>query len=366
MRVAMKNAILMPRVNVNDDSGLLVRWMKTPGDAVRCGELIAQVETTKAAVDIESDAEGFFHPLADPGDMIPVGAAIAWIVDIYDRDELFRDSSNLRRSAKQLSGNDRLISCKAQQAMDAAGVSASDIPGEGPISERDVRNFLGSRVPKGDNSADLMDELVVAKNSVILFGAADQGLVVLDCLHTAASFVPICFIDEMPTGATVGGLPVFTPHALDGLIQRGVRFAHICIGAPEPKLRIASSLKSMKLTMISAVHPRAIVAASATIGEGVYIGPGAVIGPEAVIGDYCQVNNNATIPHHVRLGVGVRVSDGANLAGGIVVGDRSYLGLGITVNTGCHIGADVTIVSGVSVFDLVPDGAVVRGQTIRR
>jgi UDP-perosamine 4-acetyltransferase len=362
----VKSVILIPRVNVNDDSGQLIRWMKTPGDAVRCGELIAQVETTKAAVDIESDAEGFFYPLADPGEMIPVGAPIAWIVDIYDCDALCRDSINLRRSAKRLSGNDRLISRKAQQAMEAAGVSASDIPGEGPISERDVRKLLGSRVTKGDDSADLMDGLVVAKNSVILFGAADQGLVVFDCFRAAASFAPICFIDEMPIEATVGGLPVFTPHALERLIQRGVRFAHICIGAPEPKLRVASSLKRMKLTIINAVHPRAIVASSATIGEGVYIGPGAVIGPEAVIGDYCQVNNNATIPHHVRLGVGVRVSDGANLAGGVVVGDRSYLGLGITVNTGCHIGADVTIVSGVSVFDVVPDGAVVRGQTVRR
>ena len=48
----------MPEIGVSMDEGTLVRWLKQPGDAVAAGEAIAEIETDKAAVELESPSEG--------------------------------------------------------------------------------------------------------------------------------------------------------------------------------------------------------------------------------------------------------------------------------------------------------------------
>ena len=60
--------------------GTLVRWLKSEGDTVALGELIAEVETDKAVVEIEATAAGtVLKLLVDEGTSVPVGEAIAVI-----------------------------------------------------------------------------------------------------------------------------------------------------------------------------------------------------------------------------------------------------------------------------------------------
>ena len=60
--------------------GTLVRWLKSEGDTVALGELIAEVETDKAVVEIEATAAGTVLKLSvDEGTSVPVGEAIAVI-----------------------------------------------------------------------------------------------------------------------------------------------------------------------------------------------------------------------------------------------------------------------------------------------
>jgi UDP-perosamine 4-acetyltransferase len=359
-----KFAVLMPRVNANDDSAILVCWKKQAGEAVRNGDLIAQIETTKAAVDLEAHADGYIHPVAAPGAMGAVGSVIAWIIDPYEAETIGAEDRSTVASA--VPAHDRIVSRKATELMAAAGLSTADFPADIAIKEADVRTLLAARSRGLGAEPALVRTLAATDRSVALFGAADQGVVVADCLRAEGTYEPFCFVDETPRVPELARMPVFDASVLDDLLVYGVRFAHICIGAPKAKLRVATKLKAAGFTVVQAVHPKAMISPTARLGEGVYIGPGVVVGPEAVIGDYSQVNNNATVAHHVQVGVAVRISDGAHLAGGLRVGDYSYLGLGVTVNTNCHIGSEVTIVSGVSVFDSVSDGAIVRSATIRR
>ena len=351
-----KVRVVMPRVNANDDAGILVRWMKQAGEAIREGDVIALIETTKAAVDIEAQAHGYIHPLVEPGAMVAVDDPIAWIIDPYEPAALAAEEVDVNVASTL--DEERTISRKAAELMKTAGLSAADFPGDLPIKEADVRALLKTQSGSCGAGRDLVRKLQVTERSVLLFGAGDQAVVVADCLNVGNAFTPLCFVDEAPRAAELEGLPVFDASVVEELLAIGVRLAHVCIGAPKPKLRIAQQLKEAGFTIIQAIHPAAILSPSAAIGEGVYIGPGVLLGPRAVVGDYSQVNNGATVPHHVEIGIGVRVSDGVHLAGGVRVGDRAYLGLGVTVNTDCHVGSDVTIVSGVSVFDSIPDGAI--------
>src|SRR6185295_3233531 len=60
------------------EEGKIIKWLKQPGDRVRSGDLLAEVETDKANMEIESFDEGVVSELKVPeGESAPVGAVIA-------------------------------------------------------------------------------------------------------------------------------------------------------------------------------------------------------------------------------------------------------------------------------------------------
>jgi pyruvate/2-oxoglutarate dehydrogenase complex dihydrolipoamide acyltransferase (E2) component len=71
--------ILVPRENVNDESATLVAWEVADGAFVEAGSKVAQVETSKAVVDIAAPASGILRHGAKPGQDVPIGAAIGRI-----------------------------------------------------------------------------------------------------------------------------------------------------------------------------------------------------------------------------------------------------------------------------------------------
>ncbi|MCO4773707.1 MAG: FAD-dependent oxidoreductase [Deltaproteobacteria bacterium] len=63
------------------EEGLLVSWVKSLGEEVKRGDVLAEVETDKAVMDVEAFSNGFLSgPLVDEGETVPVGQTIGWIV----------------------------------------------------------------------------------------------------------------------------------------------------------------------------------------------------------------------------------------------------------------------------------------------
>ena len=84
----MRKPVTMPALSDTMQSGQLVRWLKRPGDPVRRGEPIAEVESDKAVMELEAFDEGWLAgPLAETGVDIPVGQTIAWISDQPEQTE---------------------------------------------------------------------------------------------------------------------------------------------------------------------------------------------------------------------------------------------------------------------------------------
>ncbi len=54
----MPTQILMPALSPTMEEGKLARWVKSEGDAVRSGDVIAEIETDKATMEIEAVDEG--------------------------------------------------------------------------------------------------------------------------------------------------------------------------------------------------------------------------------------------------------------------------------------------------------------------
>ena len=63
------------------ETGKIVSWVKKEGDAVRKGEILLEVETDKAVVEIEASADGILGGIqSQAGAVVPVGTTIAWIL----------------------------------------------------------------------------------------------------------------------------------------------------------------------------------------------------------------------------------------------------------------------------------------------
>ena len=72
----------MPALEMAQETGKLISWLKKEGDAVRKGEPLLEIETDKAVMEIESPGEGVLGGVkAEAGAEIPVGQTIAWILN---------------------------------------------------------------------------------------------------------------------------------------------------------------------------------------------------------------------------------------------------------------------------------------------
>lgn len=71
----------MPALEMAQETGKIVSWLKKEGDAITKGEPLLEVETDKVVVEVEATADGILAGVkSHEGDVVPVGVTIAWIV----------------------------------------------------------------------------------------------------------------------------------------------------------------------------------------------------------------------------------------------------------------------------------------------
>ncbi|MBH77682.1 MAG: hypothetical protein CL897_05605 [Dehalococcoidia bacterium] len=76
--VQMAFEVVMPQMGADMTEGTLVSWLKAPGDKVERGDIIAEIETDKATVELEVFEAGVLRKvIAQEGDVVPVGEVIA-------------------------------------------------------------------------------------------------------------------------------------------------------------------------------------------------------------------------------------------------------------------------------------------------
>ena len=74
----MAETITMPKLGFDMREGTLVRWIRNEGEQITKGDVLAEIETDKATVEVESSASGVVRRLlVDQGAIVPIGAPIA-------------------------------------------------------------------------------------------------------------------------------------------------------------------------------------------------------------------------------------------------------------------------------------------------
>ena len=77
----MATSVVMPALEMAQETGKIVSWVKKEGEPSAKGEVLLEVETDKAVVEIEATTDGVLAGVkSQEGDVVPVGTTIAWIV----------------------------------------------------------------------------------------------------------------------------------------------------------------------------------------------------------------------------------------------------------------------------------------------
>lgn len=121
----------------------------------------------------------------------------------------------------------------------------------------------------------------------------------------------------------------------------------LAVGINGERAELARMLPGPFLT---AVHPSAIVASSARIGEGTVVLHGVIVQPNARIGRHVLLNTAASVDHDCVVDDYAHISPHATLCGHVRVGEGTHIGAGavlipkITVGRWCRVGAGAVVV----------------------
>jgi pyruvate dehydrogenase E2 component (dihydrolipoamide acetyltransferase) len=157
--------VIMPALEVAQETGKLVSWLKKEGDSVQKGELLLEIETDKAVMEVEAEADGILAGVAaKPGEEFPVGHVIAWILSPGEgipsegkaeaaaeapaSGPVIEASPTLENVVAPIAVNVSEISPKARRLAKEAGIDISKVRGTGSGGEilaSDIRDAIDAQ-----------------------------------------------------------------------------------------------------------------------------------------------------------------------------------------------------------------------------
>lgn len=206
---------------------------------------------------------------------------------------------------------------------------------------------------------------------VVGLGAGGHAKVVIEILRLEGEYQLVGLLDPKPDlrNELIACVPVMGgDEQLSKLKERGVEFFFVGLGSVsdmKPRRRLYEFALDQGLQPVAAIHPSAVVSASATLGMGPTIMATAVINASARLGDNVIINTGAIVEHDCVVGNHVHIATGARLSGGVIVGDETHIGAGAVVRHCMRIGTGSLVGAGAVVVEDVPDGQIVVGNPAR-
>ncbi|HET8741976.1 MAG TPA: biotin/lipoyl-containing protein, partial [Gaiella sp.] len=388
------------REDANSESALLAEWLVEDRAAVRKGQPVCVVETSKASVELEAEGDGTLVQLVSAGLEVELGSSIGLIAQ-SDRD-LEAAATRLSAAPSEPAGDEGPgnVTRKAAERAAELGVDVSRIRKAGFVTAQDVETFAASaREPTGPAETDVLLDGLSMENVTLpaIFSVATEDAGVLDAEFLAglradpAAFGALSSEERCDAyrrhGASIGegvvlgaGTTIVAPRIV---LEDGVEIgAHGIVRCEEVFAagEIAWFGESLKLTCRRAfIGAGTWIAAHVQVGGGGHRDPWAtfVIGELGFMGGEAFVNvcrpvvigaevfltmRSVLLTHNV----GHSVLEGfENRFAGVVLEDRAQVGVGAVVYAGCRIGREAIVVSNSYVVNDVHEGTLVGGVPAR-
>lgn len=215
------------------ESGVVGRWLRGDRERVAKGEPLVQVETDKSTVEVEAEADGILVILAQEGQTVPTGGAIADIVSAGE------EPPKRNRSPVE-AGEGRIAATPVAKRLAAeAGIGLAELaPGSGPLGRvhrTDVERHLDGldRNTGGDQAIvpgtvqRITAERLAASKREIPHYYVTVEIDATACLGLAYETVGLTDVIVFATARSLRALPEINASWSDGTI---IRRAHVNIG----------------------------------------------------------------------------------------------------------------------------------------
>jgi pyruvate dehydrogenase E2 component (dihydrolipoamide acetyltransferase) len=176
-------ALALPSLGSDMDEGTLVKWLVQPGDAVHKGQIVAVVDTAKAAIDVECWHDGTVQELlVEPGTKMAVGSTMAWLRAAGEATPPLRPSAAPPTAARPMpsmaspkpppaaapvtpAGERQRVSPAARRAAQERGIDLRGLRGSGPDGAIGLADLPAAAAPAVPDRAAEMRRVIGAAMS---------------------------------------------------------------------------------------------------------------------------------------------------------------------------------------------------------
>lgn len=323
--------IRVPREIVNDDIAIIIGWQVTTGCRVKHREIIALLETSKAIVEVEAEAEGYLEILYPEGAEVGIGE----VIGLLHPEPKYSKNAELVGNERSGSGNQQIsnattacnesrLSRKARMLIEQYGIDPGVFTGHGLVREVDVIHYLERGKGKQKKEKD------AGSSAQIATPESRQGL--WQDIKTSAA--------ERRRGV----IWLFFNY-----IWKNWLLGNLVRWAPRVGILSLHRLRGVKIGVGSFIDPAAIIETAfpgnITIGDDVRITAGVII------------MTHIKPPHYLRK-TGIMPS----LLSPVVLEDYCFIGINAVIMPGVTVGKAAVVASGAVVVNNVPPYTMVAGN----
>lgn len=336
--------IWIPQEDVNSQGANIISWLIEDGVFVKSGDLICEVETTKAIFEVLSPGEGYLVHLHETGAFVEYNQPVAFLSG--DKKEIQTIKSMLKQEKKAPSK----ITKKALQLSQQLGIDTTAIELEGIITEKHILQMVREQP---NQKSVIMEPGLSPKGlkRILVLGGGYGAMQVIDILLHDPNVKIVGILDDNHDlhGVEIFGVKVHGSTDLIESLFKENQFDQAIVSISnniEVRKRLFMRCKQLNINMINAICPTVRINREVHIGEGNVICSMVHIGTCTSIGDNNFISSHCSIEHHNSWGSNNTTGPGCMTSSRVRFGNGIKLGTGVFIQPGIGIGDNCRIASG--------------------
>jgi serine acetyltransferase len=372
----------MPGVNANEDSAMLVRWAVAEGTPVKRGQFVCEIETTKSAVEVEADADGFLVPIAPAGASQQVGAPIAVIKASLADDHaavLAAEGGAKAEAEKRWTKKASIVARRLGIDIEAlaksrpgvtlteADVLAAQAPSAEPAAKSRSIEVVNAPAP----SAAPRPQLATGQHFervLLIGGASGAGALAVEAIMRTSHQRPAGIIDTNPKthGQIIHGVPVMGDRtAIPALWKDGAFDGAIILFTDDidDRAELFDGLIAQGVRMTNVIDPSVSIRTDVRMGVGNAIMSNGFLAHSVEIGNNNFLASHNVIEHHSKVGDHNAFGPRCTACGRVTIGSFIRFGMHVGIEPYLSIGDRSIIASGTILTSSVPASTIVKARS---
>jgi sugar O-acyltransferase (sialic acid O-acetyltransferase NeuD family) len=361
-----------PMVSVNDESVTLLHWLKSNKELVNRGDLICTVETTKATVDLEAEANGYVFHLATIGQVLKVGVPLAVIADSLDYDINSLRNEEVKEEVAGATPDTRRWTKKAELLARKFGLNIEEVANQFPpgvtLREEEILSVSEQNPERSlAQERDLPGLSASSPEKILLIGGGGGAALAIDIIARNPDQRAVGVLDSNPKlhGTYILGVPVLGSVSDADRLWESKTCDSILLTfmtTPDERADYFQMLSTRGFRFANVIDGSVNMRLNTSIGAGNLIVSGCYLAPFATIRDNNFLAAFTVIEHHSIVGSHCMFGPRVTASGKVTIGDRVRFGMGVFIEPFVSIGSDSVIASGCVLTGHIEAGSIVRAK----